>query len=290
MVGDYVHTELDCRRKKDTPTSVGMGSYNMDSHNCARYVTPEGFVQNEGDVQVSPGGPYRISYRSIVPKSGECPNLLVPVCVSSSHIAYGSIRMEPVFMVLGQSAATAACIAIDDKVDVQKVDYEKLKKRLLADKQVLEYAAPPSAGSVDPKKLPGVVVDDADAELTGFETASSSVSPFVGVGYRHDGNKDRGKQSAKFVPDLPAEGKYEVRLAYTANPNRATNAVVHVGHAGGYTTVKVDQKKNPPLDGLWVSLGTFDYEKGKKAALFVNNEGADGFVIIDAVQWLLVKE
>ncbi len=143
LVGEYVHTELDCRRKRETPQSVGMGSYNMDSHNCTRYVTPEGSVQNEGDVQESPGGPYRISYLSLVPKKGECPNLLVPVCVSSSHIAYGSIRMEPVFLVLGQSAATAAALVIDDHVDVQQVDYAKLRKRLLADGQVLEYTPPP---------------------------------------------------------------------------------------------------------------------------------------------------
>jgi hypothetical protein len=138
MVSDYGMTEADCRRTRVTPEPIGMGSYNMDSHNCCRYVTPEGFVQNEGDVQVNPGGPYQISYKSIVPKAGECPNVLVPVCLSSSHIAYGSIRMEPVFMVLGQSAGTAACIAIDDKVDVQKVDYKKLKERLLKDRQVLE--------------------------------------------------------------------------------------------------------------------------------------------------------
>src|SRR3954454_14463126 len=140
MVSDYVHTEGDCTRRKDTPHSVGMGSYNMDSHNCCRYVTPEGAVQNEGDVQASPGGPYRISYLSIVPKKGECPNLLVPVCLSSSHIAYGSIRMEPVFMILGQSAATAASMAIDDDASVQGLDYKYLRKRLLADGQVLELA------------------------------------------------------------------------------------------------------------------------------------------------------
>lgn len=142
MLGDYVHTELDCRRKRVTPESIGMGSYNMDSHNCARYVTKEGFVQNEGDIQESPGGPYMISYGSIVPKAAECTNLLVPVCLSSSHIAYGSIRMEPVFMILGQSAATAAALAIDNKADVQKVEYAQLRKRLLDDKQVLELPPP----------------------------------------------------------------------------------------------------------------------------------------------------
>ncbi len=137
MVGAYVMTEHNCRGKKVAEDSVGMGAYGMDSHNCQRYVTPEGHVQNEGDVQVHGFKPYPISYQSIVPKLGECENLLVPVCLSSSHIAYGSIRMEPVFMILGQSAATAAAIAIDDGVAVQKLDCGKLGRRLRADRQVL---------------------------------------------------------------------------------------------------------------------------------------------------------
>jgi hypothetical protein len=138
MVGDYVMTELDCRRRRVAQDSVGLGSYNMDSHHCQRYVTPEGFVQNEGDVEISPGGSYVISFRSLAPRRGEVQNLLVPVCVSASHISYGSIRMEPVFMILGQSAATAAVQAIEAKVAVQDVDYARLRKRLLADKQVLD--------------------------------------------------------------------------------------------------------------------------------------------------------
>jgi hypothetical protein len=118
-----------------------MGAYGMDSHNCQRYINPEGHVQNEGDVQVHGFKPYPISYRAIVPKADECDNLLVPVCVSSSHIAYGSIRMEPVFMILGQSAATAAGLAIDQDVAVQDVDYQQLAARLRADGQVLGAAS-----------------------------------------------------------------------------------------------------------------------------------------------------
>jgi hypothetical protein len=138
MISDFVTTELHLRRTKPTPMSVGMGSYNMDSHNVQRYVDENGCARNEGDIQVNPGGPYPISYGALVPKASECTNLLVPVCVSSSHIAYGSIRMEPVFMILGQSAATAAAFAIDEKINIQDVDYSKLRARLLADKQVLE--------------------------------------------------------------------------------------------------------------------------------------------------------
>ncbi|MFO0850020.1 MAG: FAD-dependent oxidoreductase [Gemmataceae bacterium] len=290
LVGGYVQTEGDCRRTRPTPESVGMGSYNMDSHNCARYVTPDGFVQNEGDVQESPGGPYRISYRAIVPTAGECPNLLVPVCVSASHIAYGSIRMEPVFMVLGQSAATAAALAIDDRCDVQRVDYTKLRARLLADKQVLEYAAPPRPGGIDPAKLPGVVIDDEQAERTGFDAVSSSVSPFVGTGYRHDGGTRDGRQSARFAPALPAAGRYEVRLSYTANPNRATNARVSVSHADGTAVVAVNQRAAGRIDRTWVSLGVYRFAKGRGGAVEVSNAGADGFVVIDAAQWLPVGE
>ncbi len=141
MVGKYVMTENELTKKRPTPEPVGMGSYGIDSHNIQRYVTPEGTVQNEGDIGVSTKGPYQISYGSLVPKKGQAANLFVPVCLSSSHIAYGSIRMEPVFLILGQSAATAAAIAIDGKLDVQDVPYEKLRARLLADGQVLEFAA-----------------------------------------------------------------------------------------------------------------------------------------------------
>jgi FAD dependent oxidoreductase len=287
LVSDYVMTEHDCRRTRPTPEPVGMGSYNMDSHNCARYVTPDGLVQNEGDVQVSPGGAYQVSYKSIVPKVGECPNLLVPVCVASSHIAYGSIRMEPVFMVLGQSAATAACLAIDDKVDVQKVQYAKLKERLLQHKQVLDLPRAKRAGGIDAKTLRGVVVDDEQAERKGFEARSSAVGPFVGEGYRHDGGTKDGKHSATYTPALPKAGKYEVRISFSPNPNRATNVPVTILHAGGTATVRVNQRRAPTVSETFVSLGTFAFEKGTAARVVVTNQGVDGYVGIDAVQFLL---
>ena len=137
MIGVYVTSENDVLAKREVPQPVGMGSYAMDSHNVQRYVTSEGFVQDEGDIGVSPDAPYSISYGSIIPKKEECTNLLVPVCVSSSHIAYGSIRMEPVFMILGQSAAMAAVLAIDNRVGVQDVSYAAMKEKLLKDGQVI---------------------------------------------------------------------------------------------------------------------------------------------------------
>jgi hypothetical protein len=138
MVGDFVMTEWHLRGKKPTGKSIGMGSYNMDSHHVQRYVDARGTARNEGDIQVNPGQPYLISYDAIIPRREEAANLLVPVCLSSSHIAYGSIRMEPVFMILGQSAAAAAGIAVRRDIPVQDVGYDVLRPELLRLGQVLE--------------------------------------------------------------------------------------------------------------------------------------------------------
>jgi len=142
MVSDYVMTEHNCLGKVVAEDGIGLASYNMDSHNCRRIVI-DGKVRNEGDVQVKCPQPYPISYRSIVPREKQCTNLLVPVCLSSTHIAYGSIRMEPVFMILGQSAATAGVLALESNVPVQRVDYAKLKQRLVAMGQILQWNPSP---------------------------------------------------------------------------------------------------------------------------------------------------
>jgi len=141
MVSDYVLTEHDCRLTRRPEDPVGLGSYNMDSHNCSRFVKIENGrarLLNEGDVQVAPAGPYGISYRSLVPRRGECENLFVPVCLSASHIAYGSVRMEPVFMVLGESVAIAASRALDEKCAVQDIDLAQLRRQLRDAGQALE--------------------------------------------------------------------------------------------------------------------------------------------------------
>ncbi|HZZ43155.1 MAG TPA: FAD-dependent oxidoreductase [Tepidisphaeraceae bacterium] len=139
MVGDYVITQEVCEHKKTAEDSIGMAAYNMDSHNCDRIVK-DGAAINEGDVEVAPRGPYPIAYRAITPKGAEADNLLVPVCLSATHIAYGSIRMEPVFMVLGQSSGLAACQAIDEQKAVQGIDVKKLQGTLREAGQVLYYA------------------------------------------------------------------------------------------------------------------------------------------------------
>jgi hypothetical protein len=137
MVSGFVMTEAHVTMKKPVKESIALGAYTMDSHNVQRYVTDKGDVQNEGDVQVRVPKPYPIPYGTIIPKASECANLLIPVCLSASHIAYGSIRMEPVFMALGQSAGVAAALSAENKESVQALKYAQLKKILLADGQVL---------------------------------------------------------------------------------------------------------------------------------------------------------
>jgi hypothetical protein len=139
LIGDYIMTENDVLGKRKVPRPIGMGSYNLDSHNTQRYIKADGFVENEGDIELPTGKPYQIDLGSIMPKSDECRNLVVPVCVSSSHIAFGSIRMEPVFMILGQSAGTLAAMAIEKGKSIYDIPYDKIKSKLEADGQVLDF-------------------------------------------------------------------------------------------------------------------------------------------------------
>jgi hypothetical protein len=139
MIGEYVMTENDVLGKRNVPRPAGMGSYTMDSHNVQRYVTPDGFVQNEGDIGVSPERPYQIDLGSLMPNEKECSNLLVTVCVSCSHIAFGSIRMEPVFMILGQSAGTVAAMAVEKRKSIYDLRYEEIRPKLVSDGQILEF-------------------------------------------------------------------------------------------------------------------------------------------------------
>jgi len=287
MIGDYVMTEKNCRRQEIVEDSVGMGAYNMDSHNIQRYVTKEGFVRNEGDVQIG-SRPYPISYRSIRPKAEECSNLLVPICLSASHISYGSIRMEPVFMVTGQSAATAAVHAIEQNTSVQGIDYAKLKTRLLADQQMLDFESPaqPVIALIKKAELPGIIVDDSEAQLTGFESEGHTTPGFIERGYRHDGDAAKGEQKARFIPDLPKAGRYQLAITYTALANRAASVPVTIHHAEGDSLVTVDQQKKPTGKGNLQPLGSYKFEQGKTGWVEIGNTGTKGHVIIDAVQFL----
>ena len=290
MIGDYVMTEHDCLGSKETPDSVGMGSYTLDSHNVQRYIKPDGFVQNEGDIGVRPAEPYEIAYGSLVPKKNECQNLLVPICISSSHIAFGSIRMEPVFMILGQSCATAASLCIDQNIAVQDLDYAVLKKRLEADGQVLSWDGSITAnGGLDPAKAKGIVLDDSKATKNGTWSSSSSVPSFFGIGYIHDGggaSKAKAKEPKSVTWKTTVKpGSYEIRLSYTANKNRASKVPVQV-RGIAEKTVTINQRDTPPIDEVWISLGQHAF--GNEAEITISNAETDGYVIADAVQLLPV--
>ena len=289
MIGATVMTQHHCQGRQVAKDAIGLAAYTMDSHNVQRYVDANGHVRNEGDVEVGGFSPYAISYRSLTPKREHCENLLVPVCLSASHIAFGSIRMEPVFMVLGQSAATAAMQAIGADVPVQAVNYDALKAKLLADGQVLAWTGPvrKPAASIDPETLDGIVVDDEAAARTGFDATSQVVGPFIGIGYRHDGNTNKGRQSIRFPVTIKEAGMYEVRIAYSRNENRATNVPVMI-HAGGEShLVKVNQRRAPE-HGAFAMIGKFAFPVGD-AAVEISNTETDGHVIVDAIQFLPLK-
>lgn len=275
MLSDYVMTQADCQSTRRAADSICLGSYNMDSHNCQR-VVQNGWVRNEGDVQVRSPIPYPISYRSIVPRAEECENLFVTFAIAASHIAFGSTRMEPVFMMASQSAATAAAFAIDDGVPVQQVHYDKLALQLRADGQILTWGDP---------GVSGVVVDNSDPQVafSGVWSNSTSVAGYWGNNYAHDGDELKGIKMAVFRPNLPATDLYDVYLRWTTHPNRATNVPVDLVHPAGVETVSVDQTQH---NGTWMRLLTTNFNAGTNGYLRLRTMGTSGFVIADAARWV----
>jgi hypothetical protein len=288
MIGEYVMTENELLKRRPTPNPVGMGSYTIDSHNVQRYVTPEGFVQNEGDIAVPTAGPYQISLGSILPKRAQVRNLVVPVCVSSSHIAFGSIRMEPVFMILGESAAVVASLAIDRKSAVQDVPYEVVREQLLTAGQVLEYESDRSE-RILASSLPGIIVGNENAKLKGSWAVSHASRPMIGDDYLHDGNDKSQVSTVRFEATLPAAGLYQVAIAFPPNENRSDAVPVTVEHDAGSETVKVNQQM-PVGEKLFLPIGTFSFDGKKPAVVVISNEGTEGYVVADAVQWLGIQE
>ncbi len=282
MIGRYVMVQADLQTRRTKPDSIGMGSYNSDSHHVQRIPTADGAVINEGDMQV-PVQPYEIAYRALLPKRTECENLIVIACVSASHVAYSSIRMEPVYMIMGHSAGVAAALAIRNRRSVHDVSIPTLQAKLRAQRQILSWRDP---NAIEPVTLDGIVIDDVAAERNGSWRRSRSIGPYVGDGYYHDGNSDKGTTRCRFVPEIRTAGRYEVRIAYTAHPNRASNVPVTIRHADGTTTVRVDQRKPPAHRRLFEPVGTYRFSPTGETWVEITNEGTDGHVIVDAVQWV----
>ena len=291
MVGDFVITEHEVLGHRNTLNSVGMSSFPMVSRNVQRYVAydEEGnaHVLNEGDFQIPIAQPYAISYDAMVPRRNECINLLVPVCISASHAAYGSLRMEPLLMILGQSAGTAAALSIDANCSVQDLLYSDLKEHLIKDGQILEFKRNPritKGKGVPLNSLGGVIMDGSNVELKGEWTESTSLRPFVGESYFHDGNGAKGMSVAKFSFLAPQDGIHEIKASYSSFGNRAGNVLFTVEHAKGSSKIYIDQRKPPPIGGIWVSLGSFDFKKSEQYSVSLSNEDTAGYVVADALQ------
>lgn len=273
MVGAYVMTQANCERKVIVDDKVGMGAYNMDSHNAERVVV-NGMVKNEGDVQLRGISPYPIAYRSITPKAAECDNLAVPVCLSASHMAYGSIRMEPVFMVLAQSSAVAACQAIDARVGIQQIDINKLMSEL-KDNPLVDHS------------IPEILVDNDDNEHV-TKIGNWKREPIGGYGpsYLLDTSKATTAAEIKFLPEVKTVGKYHVYLYCPKVGKATTNTQVTVfdGQSAVLKTInKSEIQVVGQTSGEWVSLGISQFSAGKKGYVSISNKGADGVVVADAV-------
>lgn len=252
MIGPYIMTQANCQGKATVEDGIAMAAYTMDSHNAERIVV-NGMVKNEGDVQIGGFGPYPVSYRSIIPKENECTNLLVPVCLSASHIAYGSIRMEPVFMVLSQSAAQAAIYAIDHHTGVQGVNVKAIKQTLLEN--------PLANGS-----MPDILVDDNDKQQVtvqgGWKTGSNGYGPTMLI----SDTTNTSTKAIKYLPVIKKAGNYEVYTYSYANNKTPFQVSVFDGKAA--RKIEVDPAKvtiEGQTSGEWISLGKYNLPAGQNA-------------------------
>ena len=297
MIGEHVLTQHDVRTEVEKEDSIGISSFPIDSHDCQRVPTADGKGWiNEGTIFPKRingnrhGHPYQVPYRSLTPKRTECVNLLVPVCLSSSHVALSSIRVEPTWMMLGQSAGVAAAMANETKVDVQQLPYDKLKQRLLKQKQVIDFPVGYVIGEDMPsrvtEKLSVIVLDDRVAKKKGVWKESRNFRPYVGDGYVHDDNAGKGAASLTFETKVPRAGRYDLRLAYSPHPSRASNVPMNVFVDNKNHKILVNQRL--PLDSgsRFRTLKTIDLQAGQRITIRLGNEGTNGFVVVDALQLL----
>jgi len=276
MVGEYVMTQANCEGREVATDEAGMAAYTMDSHNCQR-ITVNGMVKNEGDVQIGGFGPYPVSYKCLVPKANECSNLLVPVCLSASHIAYGSIRMEPVFMVLAQSSATAAVLAIDNKQTVQQVDVKRMQQ-ILKDNPLVNGSTPE------------ILVDNDDAAHVVLKGDWQRVTKgSYGPSMYTSGETTGENKSVKFTPDVAKAGKYHIYsyLPRIENLSGIINVKLFDGkkkytHVMQTSSVKVEGQTS----GEWIDLGAYSLKKGNKAFVEINSDKSSGVIVADAVLFI----
>jgi hypothetical protein len=275
MIGNYVMTQQNCKGQRVATDGVGLAAYTMDSHHVQRIVV-NGMAKNEGCVEVGGFGPYPVAYNALIPKATECSNIYVPVCLSASHIAYGSIRMEPVFMVLAQSSAMAAVMAINGNTDVQNVNIVQLQQKINSD--------PLADGSVFE-----VLVDNPDAGVTVTGTWATQTSGGYGPNFLvNDGVNSTG--SVRFKPNLPHAGQWAAYIYIPKLIDGSTHTRIDVFDGKTTTTTltinTADINVTGQTSGEWVSLGTYDVPAGNSTFVDVLTTGADGKIVADAVVWI----
>ena len=296
MVGEYVLSQKDISEEPRKPDAIVVSSFPIDSHDCQRVGTAL-MVVNEGTIMPvrmpgrGHGYPYQIPYRAITPRLAECRNLLVPVALSCTHVGISSIRVEPTWMSLGQSAGVAAAMSAKQKIAVQELQYQELRACLVAQQQVLDLPVlpdPPTAQksgiNVDPKSLPGVVLDDSQADFQGTWSHSSGFKPHVGGGYKHDEQRADGESIVVFRFSAPSRRRHELRMAYSAHETRATNVPVTIESGGRTTVFKVNQRVRMNAGEVFRSIGQVELDGD--CVITIKNSGTDGFVIVDALQLL----
>lgn len=278
MVGAYVMTQANCQGREIVEDGIGMAAYTMDSHNAERIVV-NGMVKNEGDVQIGGFGPYPISYRSLIPKAAECSNLVVPVCLSASHIAYGSIRMEPVFMMLGQSAAVAACIAIDDHCTVQQVNVRHLQELLKTN--------PLADGST-----PEILVDNDDPAQVTVSGNWKRKENFKGCYGPSTFMSDIGAKAGDFVrfaPDIKKSGSYNLYTYVSKISGSSSILNITVNDAVKKTDLSINIKDvvvKGQTEGEWVALGKFHFAAGNKGYAAIVVQNADSAALADVILFI----
>ena len=280
MVGDYMLTEANGRGTTTAPRSIALASYAMDSHYCQRVVV-SGKTHAEGGFFELPPRPWPIGLGALTPKATECTNLLATFALSATHVAFSSARMEPVFMMTSQSAATAAATALRRQTTIQAVSYPELATLLKSDGQILEWGGSTTAnGIVVEAEGPG-----GSALPSGQWTAGANPG-FSGTGYLYANTGTL--RYCHFSPTLPAAGTYKVLMSWVESSNRATNANVTITHTGGTTTLPVNQRLDPDTNGSvggWKDLGTYTFNAGTAVAVRLDNVAADGIIIADAVRF-----
>lgn len=296
MIGEYIVSQKDILEEPEKHDAIVVSSFPIDSHDCQRVGTAE-FVINEGTIMPvrvpgrKHGYAYHIPYRAITPKAADCTNLLVPVALSCTHVGISSIRVEPTWMVLGQSAGIAAALCAKQNIAVQKLPYLTLRQRLLAQKQALDLPIladlppePKGAMNIDPKTLPGIVLDNEQAELKGEWSHSSGFKPHIGTGYLHDGKRADGQSVATFHFKATKPGRYELRMAYSAHETRATKVPLTIESGGRTAQLTVDQTMPLPAGEAFRSIGSVALDGD--STIIIRNADTDGFVIVDALQLL----